>query len=275
MSVELDTNPAWPRRPARLAIPVVAALVDQIVGGALPSGSSLPPEPALCVSFGVSRTVVREAIKVLEEMGLARARQGHGTTITEPDEWNLLDPIVLEATIRHDETMRGLDDLVEMRVALECDMVRTAARRITSAELDELGGLLDELDSQRRHPELYQDTDTRYHDFIMRCSGNRLGRSIIRVIHPYARANSRYNPPADDQDIRRSHLGHVAVYEQLLRHDADGAAKAMEEHILGTWSLRKQKRPGGDTSLPTARPSPSRAGAPEPVHPTTPDPLDT
>ena len=88
----------------------------------------------------------------------------------------------------------------------------------------------------------YQETDTRYHDFIMRCSGNRLGRSIIRAIHPHARASSRYNPPADEEDLRQGHRGHVAIYEHLLRHDADGAAAAMEEHISGTWALRKGKR---------------------------------
>lgn len=242
MSVYLDANRPWPRRPARLGIPVVAALVDQIVGGTLPPGSGLPPEPALCASFGVSRTVVREAVKVLEEKGLARARQGQGTTITVPDEWNLLDPVVLEATIRHDDDMRILDDLVAVRVALECDMARAAAESMTSTDLAELAGLVDELDSQRRDPQRYQDTDTRYHDLIMRCSGNRLARSIIRVIHPHARASSRYNPPADDDDIGQSHLGHVAIYETLARHDADGAAAAMADHIIGTWTLRKQKR---------------------------------
>lgn len=243
MSAEPATDGPGPRRPARLAIPVVAALVDQIVGGALAPGSSLPPEAGLCASFGVSRTVVREAIKVLEQKGLARARQGQGTTITQPDEWNVLDPVVLEATIRHDDTMRILDDLVEVRVALECDMVRAAAQRMTGTAFDELAVILDELDAQRRHPERYQETDTRFHDCIMRGSGNRLARSIIRVIHPYARASSRYNPPADDEDIRQSHLGHVAVYEQLRRRDPDAAAQAMAEHILGTWTMRKQKRP--------------------------------
>lgn len=242
VSLDPQANPPWPRRPARLGIPVVAALVDQIVGGALAPGSSLPPEPALCASFGVSRTVVREAIKMLEEKGLARARQGQGTTITAPDEWNLLDPVVLEATIRHDETMRILDDLVQIRVALECEMVRAAAYVMTSAQVAELAELLDELDAHRRDAERYQEIDTRYHDLIMRCSGNRLARSIIRAIHPHARASSRYNPPADEEDIRRSHLGHIAIYEHLGRHDGDGAAAAMAEHILGTWTLRKQKR---------------------------------
>jgi DNA-binding FadR family transcriptional regulator len=96
--------------------------------------------------------------------------------------------------------------------------------------------------TQLHDPERYLATDTRYHDFIMRCSGNRLGRSIIRAIHPHARASSRYSPPADDEDIRVAHLGHTAIYRHLRQHDAEGAAAAMHEHIRGTWALRKPKR---------------------------------
>lgn len=229
-------------RPARLSVVVINDLVDRIVSGDYRSGHLLPPEPALCQSFDVSRSVVREAVKALEEKGLVRARQGHGTTITLPDEWNVLDPLVLHAAIRHDDTLQILDDLVEVRAALECDMVRTAAQRMTSAELAELARLLDQLASEIRDPARYHDTDTQYHDVILRCSGNRLGRSIIRLIHPYARASTRYNPPADDADIQQSHRGHVAIYEHLVARDSDGAAAAMDEHITGSWTLRKQKR---------------------------------
>jgi DNA-binding FadR family transcriptional regulator len=229
-------------RPARLSVVVVSVLVGEIVSGRYPSGSLLPPEPVLCQSFDVSRSVVREALKALEEKGLVHARQGHGTTVTPHDEWNLLDPVVLEATIRADGTMQILDQLVDVRVALESDMARTAARSMSDADLAELASLLEELRTQLKDAERYQETDTRYHDFIMRCSGNRLGRSIIHAIHPHARASSRYNPPADEEDLRQGHIGHVAIYERLLRHDADGAAAAMQEHIRGTWTLRKHKR---------------------------------
>jgi len=229
-------------RPARLSVVVVQVLVDGIVSGRYPSGSLLPPEPALCQSFDVSRTVVREALKSLEEKALARARQGHGTTITPPDEWNLLDPVVLAAVIRADESMQILDQLVDVRVALESNMARTAARSMSDADLAELAALLEELRTELRHADRYQDIDLRYHDFIMLCSGNRLGRSVIRVIHPYARASSRYNPAADEEDIRLAHVGHVAIYEQLERHDGDGAAAAMQEHITAAWAVRKTKR---------------------------------
>lgn len=242
ISAELGASQPWPARPARLAIPVVAALVDRIVSGAIPAGSLLPAEPALSTSFGVSRSVVREAVKLLEEKGLARARQGQGTIVTPADEWNLLDPVVLDAAIRHDETMQILDDLVEVRVSLESLMIRAAARHMSDADLEGLGQLLTELESQIKAPERYLETDTRFHDYFLRCSGNRLGRSIIHTIHPYARASTRYNPVADEEDIRQSHRGHVAIYEHLLQRDSEGAAAALEDHISGTWALRKQKR---------------------------------
>jgi DNA-binding FadR family transcriptional regulator len=229
------------RRPARLSVVVVDALVDAIVSGRYPPGSLLPPEPVLCQSFDVSRSVVREAMKLLEEKGLARARQGHGTTISPPDEWNMLDPAVLDAAIRADETMQILDALVDVRVALESAMARTAAQSMDEADLAELGQLVEEMTAQLHDPDRYLDSDTRYHDFIMRCSGNRLGRSIIRAIHPHARASSRYNPPADEASIRLAHAGHTAIYEQLRRHDPEGAAAAMQEHIRTTWTLRKPK----------------------------------
>jgi DNA-binding FadR family transcriptional regulator len=73
--------PAWPRRPQRLATAVIAELVDRIVGGQLAAGSTLPTEPALCATFGVSRTVVREAVKSLEAMRLVKVQQGQGTTL--------------------------------------------------------------------------------------------------------------------------------------------------------------------------------------------------
>jgi DNA-binding FadR family transcriptional regulator len=247
---ELSRSPgsdgAWPvkslaGRPARLSVVVVNVLADGIITGRYPSGSLLPPEPVLCQSFDVSRSVVREALKALEEKGLVHARQGHGTTVTPPDEWNLLDPVVLEATIRADGTVQILDQLVDVRVALESDMARTAARSMSDADLAELAKLLEELRTQLRDAGRYQETDIRYHDFIMRCSGNRLGRSIIRAIHPHARASSRYNPPADEDDLWQGHLGHVAVYECLRQRDADGAAAAMQEHIRGTWTQRKRK----------------------------------
>ncbi|MEU8363213.1 GntR family transcriptional regulator [Nonomuraea sp. NPDC048882] len=105
-------EPAWVRRPATLAKAVTAELVERIVRGVHPSGTPLPPEPVLCETFSVSRTVVREAVKILQEKGLVQVRQGAGTMVTPPMMWDMLDELVLAATIDMDESLGILDDHV-------------------------------------------------------------------------------------------------------------------------------------------------------------------
>jgi GntR family galactonate operon transcriptional repressor len=105
-------------RPAKLGTTVVEQLVDDIVRGALRPGSALPPEGDLCEEFGVSRTVIRESVKVIQEKGLVRIEHGRGTQVTDPRRWNLLDDVVLTSVIAHDENATFLDELVSVRTAL-------------------------------------------------------------------------------------------------------------------------------------------------------------
>src|SRR4051812_46793410 len=83
--------PEWARRPPSLAGALTAELVGRIVRGEYAPGSALPAEPALCDAFSVSRTVVREAVKVLQEKGLVQVRRGLGTIVTPPAMWSMLD----------------------------------------------------------------------------------------------------------------------------------------------------------------------------------------
>jgi DNA-binding FadR family transcriptional regulator len=236
----LNSRP--PRRPARLGTAVLSTILDNIVSGALPPDSTLPTERELCAAFGVSRSVIRESVKVLEEKGLVRARQGQGTTVTAPEQWNLLDPLVLEASIRFDETLKTLDDLVDVRVGLESQMTRRAALVMSDDQLSELHAALMALEQLLGQTEAYALADTEYHDLILRGSGNQLGRSIIRAIHPFARASMRYTGTTTAEDLASSHRGHLKIYERLAKRDADGAAAAMREHILGSWLERRARR---------------------------------
>ncbi len=233
---------ATPPRPARLGMTVLTTLIDKIVSGELPPNSALPTETGLCAAFGVSRTVIRESFKLLEEKGLVRVKQGQGTTVTPLEQWNLLDPLVLDAAIRHDETLEILDDLVDVRVAVEAELIRRAAVRMTDGQLAELHEALENLYRLIDRPVDYLVADYEYHDLVLRGSGNRLGRSIIRSVHPYARASSRYNGATSTKDIRASHVGHVEIYERLRARDPDGAVEAMRRHILDSWNERKQAR---------------------------------
>ncbi len=221
---------------------VVAYLVDQVVSGRLVPGSSFPPEPELCAIFGVSRTVIRESMRILEEKGLAQIRQGQGTTVASAERWNLLDPVVLDAAIRHDKKLSILDDLVEVRVALESLMARDAASKMTDAQLAELHRVLVQLGRELDDPEAYLVTDTVFHDVIMRGSGNALARTVIRAIHTHARASNRYNGPIEAADLQGTHRGHQAIYDRLAARDGDGAAAAMHDHVFGAWQVRKAAR---------------------------------
>jgi DNA-binding FadR family transcriptional regulator len=232
----------WPKRPARLGMAVVDALLDRIVAGTLEPGTLLPNEPRLCEAFSVSRTVIREAIKILEQKGLVHVKQGQGTRVAMPDEWNLLDPMVLEASVRRDGDLRILDDVVEVRRVLESEMARQAAAKATAgdrAEIEEMKKLLDQLSAEVVTPDRHMLTDLRFHDVIMRASGNRLGRAIVRAIHSEARTSDRYIGYPKRTDCEASDAGHVLIYDRIAAGDPEGAAAAMSEHILSSWLARR------------------------------------
>jgi DNA-binding FadR family transcriptional regulator len=233
--------PTWPKRPARLGTAVVDVLVDRIVAGELEPGTLLPTEPRLSEVFSVSRTVIREAVKNLEQKGLVRARQGQGTRVALPDDWNLLDPMVLEASVRHDKDLRILDDLVEVRRVLEAEMAREAAVRSTSEDREDMRRLLGQLAADAVTPDRHMLTDLEFHDAIMRASGNRLGRAVVRAIHTEARTSDRYNGYPVRADCEASDVGHAQIYDRIVEGDPEGAAAAMSEHIMGSWLARRHK----------------------------------
>ncbi len=228
-------------RPTRLSHLVISSLMDQIISGSLSTGFSLPPEPVLCQEFKVSRSVVRESVKLLEEKGLVVARQGQGTTVQSLDQWNLLDPLVLEAYIRSDRSLTIYDDLIEVRAALEGQMASRAAVSISETQLRELHSRLENLESLLEDPNRYAEADIAYHDLINRYSGHLLARSILRTVQPIALANAYYGRTHRTlQDNLRSHHGHARIYEEIEKHNPEGAARAVEDHIIGSWETYKQ-----------------------------------
>src|SRR6188474_520570 len=118
-------------RAARLGVAVVGDLVTAIVTGEVAPGDILPAEGVLSQQFAVSRTVIRESVKRLQEKGLVTVSQGRGTIVNEPTQWNVLDPDVLSALVDHDETLVVLDELAIVRGSLEATMARAASARQT------------------------------------------------------------------------------------------------------------------------------------------------
>ncbi|MFD7657485.1 FadR/GntR family transcriptional regulator [Actinosynnema sp. NPDC059797] len=231
--------PEWTRRPANLAKAVTAELVERIVRGVHPPGMPLPPEPALGQAFSVSRTVIREAVKILQEKGLVQVRQGAGTTVTPPSMWNMLDELVLAATIAEDETLAILDDLVVTRRLLESDMAQVAARTADRDTTDRLRALVDRMDQLVDDPVAYREQDRAFHDEVMRASGNRIARGVVRSLESQVVNTARYMGRSERALCVASNQGHRRICERIAAHDPEGAAEAMFTHITEAWLVRR------------------------------------
>jgi len=232
----------WPRRPQRLATAVTEELVEQVVGGAVPTGGQLPTEPALCEAFGVSRTVIREAVKSLETMRLVTIQQGHGTTVRPLEDWDLLNPTVLAAVVKHDAELAILDDLVDVRRALEAQMAGQAASRLTAADRSLLDERLATLEASVTDPIRYRAADVAFHDAIQAASGNRLGRAIIHTLTEEAYRSLRYIGDPSPDECRLSNVAHRQILDAVVAGDPDLSSQVMDEHILEAWHRRRPTR---------------------------------
>ena len=225
--------------PARLGVAVVADLVAAIVTGALEPGEVLPPEGELSQQFGVSRTVIRESVKRIEEKGLVVVAQGRGTTVNPPSAWNVLDPVVLSAMVDHDDSLGVLDELSIVRGSLEASMARAAAARQTPERTAALRAAFEDTRHRIDDFEAYNQADADFHYLIMEQSGNRLAANITRILFARARESARFIGTPGPEALRDTLDEHQAILEAIVRGDAEGAAQAMRDHIATAWARRR------------------------------------
>lgn len=229
-----------PRLPAgRLGVAVVAELVDLIVTGQLKEDDLLPPEGPLSEHFGVSRTVLRESVKRLEEKGLVIVSQGRGTQVRAPGYWNMLDPVVLSALIDNDETVGVLDELTVVRASLESAMAGAVAEGRTAEELRRLENALTAMRESESEADSFRQADMIFHFAVMEISRNRLAENIAKHVYKRAVESSRYqgiNPP---DAVARTLDEHAAIIDAIARQDVVAAEKAMNDHIHIAWERRR------------------------------------
>jgi DNA-binding FadR family transcriptional regulator len=234
-----------PRTPAaRLGVAVVGDLVGAIVTGELSPGEVLPPEGTLSQQFGVSRTVIRESIKRVEEKGLLTVAQGRGTSVNPPSTWNVLDPVVLSALVDHDDSLGVLDELSVVRASLEGSMAAAAAAKQTPERADELRAAYAETVRQAGDLAAYNEADAAFHYTIMEQSGNRLASNITRILFARARESNRFTGTPQAGVPPETLDEHKAIMEAVVSGNPDEASAAMVNHIALAWARR---RPDGPT----------------------------
>ena len=233
-----DQLPRRVRAP-KLGATVVHQIVNDIVRGALQPGSSLPAEGDLCDRFSVSRTVIRESVKIVQEKGLVTIEHGRGTQVTDPRQWNLLDDAVLTAIVTHDPNISFLDELVATRAALEADMAACAAGTRTAEDERRIAEAVARMRSNIGRVAEFAQADVHFHDMVMAASGNRLGRAIVNRIHDKARESMRYHGEYNDAVMLQTVAEHQAVQDAILAGEAPAAGAAMRAHILDSWDRRR------------------------------------
>jgi len=228
------------RSPAeRLGVAVVRELVNAIVTGEVLPGASLPPEGSLSSQFGVSRTVIRESVKRLEEKGLVEVAQGRGTQVTPMSVWNMLDPVVLGALVENDDSLGTLDELSVVRGSLEATMAGATATSRTADQLQRLQDALELMRSTLDDHDAFRQADIVFHDIVIELSGNRLAENIAKVLFRRAIESARYHGVDQESAFAKTLEEHQRIFEAISEQDADGAELAMRRHIADAWQRRR------------------------------------
>lgn len=164
-----------------------AGVLDQlgtlIASGELAEGEVLSIE-RLEARFGVSRSVIREAIRVLESMGMLTSRRRVGLTVAGRAAWNVFDPRIIRWRLEGDDREAQLASLSELRLGFEPVAAALAARRATPEQCGTLAGAVMDMAVHGRSgdQEAYLDADIRFHRTLLAASGNEMLAALAGVV---------------------------------------------------------------------------------------------
>jgi GntR family transcriptional repressor for pyruvate dehydrogenase complex len=225
-------------RSPTLSKKISATLIRRIVRGEVQPGEAMPSEEDLAAQFDVSRPVIREAVKELAVIGLVESRQGRSTRVAAESEWNQFDARVLEARSEGGAVDGVLLQLLELRRIVETGAAGLAASRRSAADLDKMEAVIKEMEDSLSDPEQFTEADIRFHDALLRASGNTLLVRLIELIGPLLRVGRRMSLERRPDGPAESLKGHKQVLRAVKAADVDKARLAMHEHLSWTADLK-------------------------------------
>jgi DNA-binding FadR family transcriptional regulator len=212
-----------------------------IVSGAIPEGAYLPREAELAERFKASRQAVREALKVLAAKGLVVSRRRAGTSVLPRANWNLLDPDVVAWYPPDHVPAELLDDLIEVRSAIEPAAAVQAARRGDPAAIAALGAAVEAMRVSEKPSEEFFGADAAFHDALLQASGNAVFDRLGTVLGPLMRVSFKMHflgveavlgePARIAASVDASIERHAEVYRAIRDRDP-GRARVATEALL-------------------------------------------
>lgn len=210
----------------RLVDRVVNEIQNLIVEHKLEPGVRLPPERDLAEQIGVSRTVVREAVRILVAKGLLETTHGVGTVVRQVNS----DQIAEHLQIMLQTRGFSLDHLHHVRSILEVEIAGMAALRATDEATQELDRILAEAEVVMSRPEAFADKDAEFHRLLAEVSRNPLLVMLldsIRDLMREVRLSVSRHPDLFEMVIP----DHRKILECVNNRDEDGARHAMQQHL--------------------------------------------
>ena len=223
----------------------VRALIDR---GRLRPGDRLPAERELATQIGVSRPSVRAGLHALAAMGVVRSRHGSGTYIPAGPPLLGSEPLSFLAAL-HGFTR---DEMYEARRILETEAAGLAAERATPEHLATLAEEVAGLFANRDNPNLFLVHDINFHRAVAEAARNAIVGALVGMVSTlYYERRRETAARASDSDLRDAAEMHRRIYQSIRARDAEGARRAMNEHLLQAARYQAQEQP----------PEPARAEA--------------
>ena len=211
---------------------LVHDLGSRIVQGELRPGEPLPTEERLAAELGLSRSAVREAIKVLAAKGLVVTKTRVGTLVQEESRWSLLDPDVLGWRYQNSPSIAHLDELSSLRLALEPEAARLAARVRDRRRVTAIRSAYERMVDGLSQPDVFIVADLDFHRAVVEVGGNQL-LVHLNALMSLALATTRQIHSRNTRRNRRTLPQHRAVLDAIEARDPDQAAGLMRTLVEG------------------------------------------
>ena len=231
-----------PRRskPRNLALDVVDAMTERVRNGALAVGAKLPTEAEIMGEFGVSRTVVREALSKLQASGVVQTRHGVGTFVVGVGEAS-----AFRIAPEQMETLRDVIAVLELRIGVETESAGLAAMRRTDANLAVMRQALDEFAAAVSEGLDAVNADFTFHSEIARATQNPRFADLMGALGMQAIPRARLDPANPDDAERLSYLKgvngeHESIYNAIAAQDVEAARAAMRTHLVNSRERRRR-----------------------------------
>ncbi len=230
---------------------VAEQLLEKIEGGVFPRGAKLPTEAVLSEEFGVSRTVIREAISRLKYEGLVESRQGSGVFVTDQAG---IRPLRIDYT--DVDTLESVLQIVELRRSIEAEVAAQAARRRSDAAMAGIDAALARLDSEVAAGGDGVAADVAFHRAIAEATGNPYFLKTLAFLSQYletATRVTRTNEARREDFSRQVREEHQAIVAAIRAGEPDAARNAAQNHMYN--AARRLSQLGEDEGAASDQPS--------------------